>query len=112
MAEEYRHTTVALRLARALWPLQLKAGYWDEVLPALRVATRCADEHQPNSRVAAALHFNLPTAWRAGAVGGGRARGTRRRRGRARGGPPTGRGVVRRAAGPPQPAPMAMGTRL
>ncbi|MFE0172068.1 ATP-binding protein [Streptomyces sp. NPDC059002] len=59
VAEEYQHVTVALRLARALWPLQLKAGYWDEVLPALRVATRCADEHQPNSRTAAALHFQL-----------------------------------------------------
>lgn len=59
VAEEYQHVTTALRLARALWPLQLKAGYWDEVLPALRVAARCADEHQPRSRTAAGIHFQL-----------------------------------------------------
>lgn len=40
VAEEYQHIDTALRLARALWPLQLKAGYWDEVLPALRFAHR------------------------------------------------------------------------
>lgn len=61
VAEEYRRTTTALRLARALWPLQLKAGYGDEVLPALRVAARCADEHDGDvdHRVAGALHFQL-----------------------------------------------------
>lgn len=59
VADEYQHIDTALRLARALWPLQLKAGHWDEVLPALRIATRCADEHQPRSRMAGALHFQL-----------------------------------------------------
>ncbi|MFG2497930.1 ATP-binding protein [Streptomyces sp. NPDC048441] len=59
VAEEYQHITTALRLARALWPLQLKAGYWDEVLPALRVAARCGEEHQPRSRTAAGLSFQL-----------------------------------------------------
>ncbi|MFF8732051.1 ATP-binding protein [Streptomyces sp. NPDC015171] len=59
VAREYQHTTTALRLGRALWPLQLKAGHWDEVLPALRIAARCADEHQPGSRIAGALHFQL-----------------------------------------------------
>ncbi|WP_217144318.1 tetratricopeptide repeat protein [Streptomyces sp. AC627_RSS907] len=59
LAEEYQHVTTALRLARALWPLQLKAGYWDEVLPALRVAARCVDAHQPRTRMAGALHFQL-----------------------------------------------------
>ncbi|MEU9376135.1 ATP-binding protein [Streptomyces sp. NPDC048255] len=59
VAREYQHTTTALRLGRALWPLQLKAGHWDEVLPALRVAARCAEEHQPGSRIAGALHFQL-----------------------------------------------------
>ncbi|MFF7256280.1 hypothetical protein [Streptomyces microflavus] len=39
--------------------LQLKAGYWDEVLPALRVAARCADDHRPGSRMAGALYFQL-----------------------------------------------------
>ncbi|WP_455361753.1 ATP-binding protein [Streptomyces sp. SYSU K21746] len=59
VAEEYQEITTALRLTRALWPLQLKAGYWDEVLPALRIAARCADEHRPDSRMAGALHFQL-----------------------------------------------------
>lgn len=59
VAEEYQHLTTALRLGRVLWPLQLKAGYWDEALPALRVAVRCADAHQPDSRMAGALHFQL-----------------------------------------------------
>ncbi|MEU1328385.1 ATP-binding protein [Streptomyces sp. NPDC005865] len=59
LAEEHQHVTTALRLARALWPLQLKAGHWDEVLPALRTAARCADEHEPRSRTAAGLHFQL-----------------------------------------------------
>lgn len=59
VAEEHQHITTALRLARALWPLQLKAGHWDEVLPALRAAARCADEHQPRSRTAAGIHFQL-----------------------------------------------------
>ncbi|WLQ36774.1 hypothetical protein P8A18_26585 [Streptomyces castrisilvae] len=50
-------TGTALWLARSLWPLQLKAGYWDEVLPALRDAARCADESRADERMAAALHF-------------------------------------------------------
>ncbi|MBW1604471.1 ATP-binding protein [Streptomyces sp. JJ66] len=59
VAEEYQHPTTALRLARALWPLQLKAGHGDEVLPALRIAARCADDSQPDSPMAGALHFQL-----------------------------------------------------
>ncbi|MEU3660632.1 ATP-binding protein [Streptomyces sp. NPDC032940] len=59
LADEYGHTTTALRLARALWPLQLKAGHWDDVLPALRVAVRTADTHQPRTRMAGALYFQL-----------------------------------------------------
>ncbi|MDV5148926.1 ATP-binding protein [Streptomyces sp. SBC-4] len=59
VAEEHRRFTTALRLARALWPLQLKAGYWDEVLPALRDATRCAEENHADSRTAGALYFQL-----------------------------------------------------
>ncbi|MER8094456.1 ATP-binding protein [Streptomyces goshikiensis] len=59
VAREYEHTGTALRFGRALWPLQLKAGHWDDVLPALRLAARCADEHQPASRIAGALHFQL-----------------------------------------------------
>lgn len=59
VAEEYQQYDTALRLARALWPLQLKAGRWDEVLPALRLAVRCADRHHPGSRLAGAVHFQL-----------------------------------------------------
>ncbi|KIZ14307.1 hypothetical protein [Streptomyces natalensis] len=59
VAHEYGRLDVAQRLARTLWPLQLKAGYWDEVLPALQLAARCADEHDPDSPTAAALHFQL-----------------------------------------------------
>ncbi|WP_326698890.1 tetratricopeptide repeat protein [Streptomyces sp. NBC_01754] len=59
VAVEHQHVTTALRLARALWPLQLKAGHWDEVLPALRAAAGCADEHRPDTRMAGALHFQL-----------------------------------------------------
>ncbi|MDJ1133467.1 tetratricopeptide repeat protein [Streptomyces iconiensis] len=59
VAEEYQHVETCLRLARALWPLVLKAGHWAEALSALRTAARCADEWQPESRTSAALHFQL-----------------------------------------------------
>ncbi|WP_431983983.1 tetratricopeptide repeat protein [Streptomyces qinglanensis] len=59
VAEEYQHVGTCLRLARALWPLVLKAGYWAEALPALRTAAGCADERQPESRASAGLHFQL-----------------------------------------------------
>ncbi|MFC8567821.1 tetratricopeptide repeat protein [Streptomyces sp. NPDC057245] len=59
LAEEYGHVSTALRLARTLWPLQLKAGHWDDVLPALRLAARCAGTHRPGTRTAGALHFQL-----------------------------------------------------
>ncbi|MFD8009527.1 AAA family ATPase [Streptomyces sp. NPDC058955] len=59
VAEEHRRTDTALWLARSLWPLQLKAGHWDEVLPALRDAARCAEENRADERMAAALHFQL-----------------------------------------------------
>ncbi|MFC9701628.1 ATP-binding protein [Streptomyces sp. NPDC056943] len=59
VAEEHRRTDTALWLARSLWPLQLKAGFWDEVLPALRDAARHAEESRADERMAAALHFQL-----------------------------------------------------
>ncbi|MGW6389910.1 ATP-binding protein [Streptomyces sp. NPDC055103] len=59
VAEEHQQVTTALRLARALWPLQLKAGHWDEVLPALRDATRCAEENGVDSRATGLLYFQL-----------------------------------------------------
>jgi len=58
-AEEFGdHSTVVL-LGQAMWPLQLKAGRHDEVLPALRLAARTADAHLPGSRAAGALHAQL-----------------------------------------------------
>ncbi|MFE2379704.1 ATP-binding protein [Streptomyces sp. NPDC059398] len=59
VAEEYQQYDTVLRLGRSLWPLQLKSGHLDEVLPALRTAARRADDRQPDSRTAAALHFQL-----------------------------------------------------
>ncbi|CAL9517191.1 hypothetical protein SUDANB19_03773 [Streptomyces sp. enrichment culture] len=59
VAEEYQYVEMCLRLARTLWPLVLKAGYWAEALPALRTAARCADERRPESSTSAALHFQL-----------------------------------------------------
>ncbi|MEU0398695.1 ATP-binding protein [Streptomyces sp. NPDC006197] len=59
VAEEHQHVDTALWLARSLWPLQLKAGYWDEILPALRDAARYAEESRADERMTAALHFQL-----------------------------------------------------
>ncbi|MFZ4298657.1 ATP-binding protein [Streptomyces cinereoruber] len=59
VAEERRQVVTALRLARALWPLQLKAGHWDEVLPALRVAVRCGEQNRTDERMTGALYFQL-----------------------------------------------------
>ena len=59
LAEEYGLSAAAPRLAQALWPLQLKAGHWDEVLPALRAAARCVEEHGAQPRTAATLRFQL-----------------------------------------------------
>lgn len=59
IACDHQRFDTAMGLARALWPLQLKAGHWDDVLPALRSATRCAAERCPASRMSGALHFQL-----------------------------------------------------
>ncbi|MEU6350967.1 tetratricopeptide repeat protein [Streptomyces sp. NPDC047072] len=58
-AEEFHDPDTVVLVGRALWPLQLKAGHLDVVLPALRTAARVADEHLPGTRTAAALHFQL-----------------------------------------------------
>ncbi|WP_237529254.1 ATP-binding protein [Streptomyces sp. SID5770] len=59
VAEERRQVATALRLARALWPLQLKAGHADEVLSALRVAVRCGEQNRTDERMTGALYFQL-----------------------------------------------------
>ncbi|WP_405793684.1 tetratricopeptide repeat protein [Streptomyces sp. NBC_01506] len=58
-AEEFADFPTVVLLGQALWPLQLKAGYHDELLPALRVAVRTADAHFPDTRAAGALHAQL-----------------------------------------------------
>lgn len=59
LADEYQHLDMALSFARALWPLQLKAGRWDEVLPALQFAAERADAKYPETRTSGALHFQV-----------------------------------------------------
>ncbi|WP_405889006.1 tetratricopeptide repeat protein [Streptomyces sp. NBC_01136] len=58
-AEEFGHRDTVVRLCQALWPLQLKAGQHDVLLPALRVGARTADTHIPGTRAAGALHAQL-----------------------------------------------------
>ncbi|MET9662358.1 tetratricopeptide repeat protein [Streptomyces sp. NPDC006510] len=58
-AEESGDPDTAVRLCRALWPLQLKAGHHEMLLPALRIGTRLADTHRPTSPDAGALHAQL-----------------------------------------------------
>ncbi|WP_330308767.1 MULTISPECIES: tetratricopeptide repeat protein [unclassified Streptomyces] len=58
-AEEFREWNAVVRLCQALWPLQLKAGHHDILLPALRIGVRTADTHFPGTRTAGALHAQL-----------------------------------------------------
>lgn len=59
LADEFGDADTVVRLGRALWPLQLKAGHHDVLLPALRIAVRAADERFPGTREAGALHAQL-----------------------------------------------------
>lgn len=58
-AEEFRDRDTALLICRSLWPLQLKAGRHEMLLPALRAGVRIADEQVPGTRTAGALHAQL-----------------------------------------------------
>ncbi|MFV0132672.1 tetratricopeptide repeat protein [Streptomyces sp. HMX87] len=58
-AEEFGDADTVLLLSRALWPLQLKAGHHETLLPALRAGARTADTHAPGTRTAGALHAQL-----------------------------------------------------
>ncbi|UZI27418.1 tetratricopeptide repeat protein [Streptomyces sp. VB1] len=58
-AEEFGQPDTVLTLCRALWPLQLKAGHHEAVLPALRIGAAVADAQVPGSRIAGALHVQL-----------------------------------------------------
>lgn len=58
-AEESGDRDTAVRLSRSLWPLQLKAGHHEMLLPALRIGARLVDAHLPGSLDAGALHAQL-----------------------------------------------------
>ncbi|SDN32729.1 hypothetical protein SAMN04487981_104450 [Streptomyces sp. cf386] len=58
-AEEFRDRDTALLICRSLWPLQLKAGHHEVLLPALRAGARIADEQVPGTRAAGSLHAQL-----------------------------------------------------
>ncbi|MFI6010899.1 tetratricopeptide repeat protein [Streptomyces sp. NPDC051243] len=58
-AEEFRDRDTALLICQSLWPLQLKAGHHEILLPALRAGARVADEQAPGTRTAGALHAQL-----------------------------------------------------
>ncbi|NEA99561.1 tetratricopeptide repeat protein [Streptomyces sp. SID13726] len=58
-AEEFGDRDTVVLLCRSLWPLQLKAGRHDVLLPALRIGARVADEHFPGTRTSGALHAQL-----------------------------------------------------
>lgn len=55
-AEEYRLGDTACQLCEALWALQLKDGRHEEILPALRVGTKVADDICPGTRMAGRMH--------------------------------------------------------
>ncbi|QNS03192.1 tetratricopeptide repeat protein [Streptomyces xanthii] len=58
-AEESGDVPTALRICRALWPLQLKAGHHETLLPALRAGARLADAQEPGTRMSGALHAQM-----------------------------------------------------
>ncbi len=58
-AEEFGDPDTVVLLCRALWPLQLKAGHHDALLPALRAGARVADAHVPGTRASGAVHAQL-----------------------------------------------------
>ncbi|MFF7308274.1 hypothetical protein [Streptomyces sp. NPDC008137] len=53
-AEDVQDPDTLVLLGRALWPLQLKAGHHDILLPALLTCARTADAHVPGTRAAGA----------------------------------------------------------
>ncbi|CAM5349392.1 hypothetical protein GCM10010329_41050 [Streptomyces spiroverticillatus] len=58
-ADEFGRPETVCRLVRALWPVQLKAGQLDVVLPALHTGAATADAHFPGTRIAGMMHAHL-----------------------------------------------------
>ncbi|WP_049565044.1 hypothetical protein [Streptomyces sp. SBT349] len=61
-AAEFGLGETACALCEALWPVQLKDGRHEEVLPALRAAAGAADEQFPGTRLAGRMHTFLALA--------------------------------------------------
>ncbi|MDO0938024.1 tetratricopeptide repeat protein [Streptomyces sp. DG2A-72] len=58
-ADDFGDRETVVLLCRSLWPLQLKAGHHEVLLPALRIGARSADAHFPGTRTAGSLHAQL-----------------------------------------------------
>ncbi|MFD3514601.1 tetratricopeptide repeat protein [Streptomyces sp. NPDC058657] len=58
-ADEFGEPDTVCRLARALWPVQLKAGLLEVLLPALHTGARTAATHFPGTRTAGMAHAHL-----------------------------------------------------
>ncbi|WP_433544867.1 tetratricopeptide repeat protein [Streptomyces sp. CA-294286] len=58
-ADEMGDPDTVCRLVRTLWPVQLKAGHLDTLLPALHTGARTADAHVPGTRTAGLMHAHL-----------------------------------------------------
>lgn len=58
-AEELGDPDSVYQLCQAFWPIQLKAGRHDELLPALRAGARVAEARHPRSRMAGRMHSLL-----------------------------------------------------
>ncbi|MFI6688980.1 tetratricopeptide repeat protein [Streptomyces sp. NPDC050485] len=58
-AAELGDADAVFRLNQALWPVQLKMGCHDELLPALRAGVRATEARDPDTREAARMHTLL-----------------------------------------------------
>ena len=58
-AEEGDNAETVFHLCQAMWPVQLKAGRVEEILPALRAGVRLADKAFPGTDMAGRAHAQL-----------------------------------------------------
>jgi tetratricopeptide (TPR) repeat protein len=61
-AAEFGDHDTACQGTEALWAVQLKAGPYDTLLPALRAGARAAQAHRPGTDMAGRLHAQLALA--------------------------------------------------
>ena len=62
LAARLGDTELVCALCRTLWPVQLKLGHLDEIVPALKLAVRMTATDPPDARVAARMHVQLGLA--------------------------------------------------